>query len=231
MTKENAIDFLLYSYFEVTLESNEEDLLRAAINRAYRDASSHVLSVKNDKSGKKKAVVEKISTQIKGLSDTQDYDSWFERLCGDLKTIYKGEEFYIGHAQKWINMTMKYLYILKSIFEKYDKPAIFPQLTGDGGLEQKLHFPVDDLIMEALWNEDAQFLPLREGKKATGKYSKDKVVPWSQWEEQYQAFRDKLPERDKSPLDWEGPVWIEIAKDRKRKELEKLEEKHQGKEG
>lgn len=44
----NAIDFLLFSYFGITLESKQIEILSAVIDRAYRDASSHVLSLKDE---------------------------------------------------------------------------------------------------------------------------------------------------------------------------------------
>ena len=48
MKKENAINFLLFGYFGITLENSKDDIISAAINRAYRDAASHVLSLKDD---------------------------------------------------------------------------------------------------------------------------------------------------------------------------------------
>ena len=48
MEKKNALNFLLYSYFGVTSDSEENELLRAAASRAYQDAASHVLSVRNE---------------------------------------------------------------------------------------------------------------------------------------------------------------------------------------
>ena len=43
MEYENALNFLLFSYFGITLRSSAEDIINAAISRAYRDSSSHVL--------------------------------------------------------------------------------------------------------------------------------------------------------------------------------------------
>ena len=45
MKEENAINFLIYSYFGITLDSESEEIKKAAVFRAYQDASSHVLSV------------------------------------------------------------------------------------------------------------------------------------------------------------------------------------------
>lgn len=42
-----------------------------------------------------------------------DYDVWHESVCDELVTYYSsiGIAFTVGHAQKWLNMMMKYLYI------------------------------------------------------------------------------------------------------------------------
>ena len=47
MTYNTAIEFLFFSYFGIDLADNndEKTLLEVAINRAYRDASSHVLQL------------------------------------------------------------------------------------------------------------------------------------------------------------------------------------------
>ena len=54
MENKNAINFLLYSYFGITLDSSADEVLCAAIDRAYRDASSHVLSIKDEDTKLKK---------------------------------------------------------------------------------------------------------------------------------------------------------------------------------
>lgn len=218
MKKENAINFLLYSYFKITLDSEEAVVIEAAINKAYQDASRRVLSITNetnkfyDEENKevlpKKEAIAWLKLQISELElkKCDDYDKWFDATCKKLKEdIYKepknkegNQAFTFGHAQKWVNMTMKYLYIIKNIFENYGK-NILPGLTDK--LECQLHVPADSYIMEAV------------------KYSSAKA--WSKWEESdYKNFREEICEKiaEESPLDWEGPAWIEIAKNRKERE-------------
>ena len=53
------------------------------------------------------------SKYIKG----QDlYDSWHRSVSDKIKRLYseQGIRFTYGHAQKWINMTIKYLYMLET---------------------------------------------------------------------------------------------------------------------
>lgn len=247
MKKENAINFLLYSYFELTLDSDENEILDAAISRAYRDASSHVLSVteetnrcKND-NGKevplRDASLVLIKEKIKELKETPcDYDDWFFKTCNGIQRKYEeaknkvGEDsFKFGHAQKWVNMALKYLCVIKSIFNICEK-TVLPWLTDE--LEKQLHVPVDSFIMEAaaskgditVKKEKRNFefglnvdLPNKNG--GFGAYSSARA--WSKWdEEDYKSFRKKIKDKfgPKAPLDWEGPAWIEIAKIRKERE-------------
>lgn len=248
MTNENAINFLLYSYFELTLDSGENEILDAAAERAYRDASGRVLSIANEsESGKYKGnAKEKLNSQLLKLPPAADYDTWFFETCCELKTAYKTAEnkdgdhaFHFGHAQKWVNMTMKYLYVIKSIFKVYGKD-ILPWLTDD--LEERLHIPVDSYIMEAAAakgtisckKQKVNFpyglglsLPGNNGDKDEGEGKKpvpySSAKAWSKWEKaDYETFYKKLREKvklsEKSPLDWEGPAWIEMAKIRKNRE-------------
>ena len=251
MKDENAINFLLYSYFKLTLNSKEEEILAAAITRAYRDASSRVLSITDetntnkDENGEETPLLdlakESLKEQFNNLFSNDHnlhsgYDTWFYNTCEKLSEVYsnaksKKEEneaaFYFGHAQKWVNMTMKYLYEIKSIFKKYGTD-VFTQLTPD--LEKKLHIPVDGYIMQAVTSAPEDFplglgiqLPNKNGK--LGSYSSAKA--WSKWvRDDYEKFWEQLKDyplnkTDDSPLDWENKAWIGIAEIRKEKEKKK----------
>lgn len=252
MKKENAINFLLYSYFGVTLESKKEEIINAAINRAYRDASSHVLSiedsVKNKYKGNGTTKINDFINEENQKSDT--YDSKFRKLCCNLvKDVFKdctykddNLKFSYGIAQKWVNMTMKYLCVIKSVFKVYGKEAHLDFLDA---WEKDLHIPIDGYILEAAVSKEIKYkdttyghgleMPIpgkEEGKNVTS-YN-DKVLPWSKWEEKhYRDFADKLRETvmemegNESPLDWEGPAWIAVAQKRKASE-EKSETPQEG---
>lgn len=234
MTKENAINFLLYSYFEITLESEEDELLEAAVRRAYRDASSRVLSIgDNDKENDAKETATGIIITKIGNLPTEDYNAWFYGLCTQLQGKFGDSSFHFGHAQKWVNMTMKYLYIIKNIFSQYGK-KVFLQLTDD--LERQLHIPVDSYIMWAATRKKEQTTPFGLGiklpsskkigeKVELSSYSSAKA--WSKWEQSdYETFRAQIAGKiSESPLDWEGPAWIDVAEGRKKKEKERSKKK------
>lgn len=67
-------------------------------------------------------------------------------MCSQIVDIYQAEgiEFYIGQAQKWVNMTLKYLYVLVP-----DVVEPFYNL---------LHIPLDNYIMD-IAKSSMVFLP------------------------------------------------------------------------
>ena len=125
--QKNALDFLLYSYFSFSSKNITEEtadaIARRIIERAYRDASSHVLSIQSNDPHEK--AVDQILTRLNRLCEHEKctYDTWHRNLCSSLDSIYKkarctwGEsngkplKFSYGIAQKWVNMTMKYMTI------------------------------------------------------------------------------------------------------------------------
>jgi hypothetical protein len=89
--------------------------------------------------------------------------------------VYRTEnvEFHYGQAHKWVNMSMKYLYIIG----EYHFDNIF----------QYLHAPLDNYIFQVAWKE----------------YGIEKPkVAWSRWDnyqEQYMAYQISLRDNVKVP--------------------------------
>ena len=167
----------------------------------------------------------------RGEKDTDQFDDWHKNTCqkiievarefceSDKKNILEkiknpynneNEGFYYGQAQKWLNMTIKYMWITAKWNEKINSKM------------DVLHVPVDGYIIEGVWNREGWDDVLKgilvNGKEKKGKFSSDKVIPWSKWnEEQYtefqKALRAKLKEKT-TPLEWEEQTWIDIAKQR-----------------
>lgn len=94
--------------------------------------------------------------------------------------------------------------------------------------EKEFHVPVDSYIIEKVWREEKVMLPLRPGKKREGKYSNEKVISWSNWgETEYIDFQKGLREWcGQVPIDWEGPKWIDIAKERNEEFFKDIEGKY-----
>lgn len=216
---------------------NEEEVISVCANRAYLDMNrtlkfNNACEAKDRKSfchSICKLMTEEVLKMLKD-SDIDQFDAWHRDTCRQIiKTATKypelkgkkvldrienrydnSERFYYGQAQKWLNMTIKYMWITG----KWNKKL---QL-----LLPVLHVPVDSYIIEAVWNtdgwEDVIEGILVKDKRKSGQFNSNKVVPWSKWnEKQYIDFqknlRGKLKTQQK-PIEWEEKTWIEIAKQR-----------------
>lgn len=280
----NALNFLLFSYFGITLDYEDknidkDNILSCAVKKAFTDAtqrgayyakSKNKEETEEEKKEKKKkkeafreatqkALPEATECLKDGINkilekevpfDKQDsFDEWHENLCDNIKESFdkwhkklcdnskeKSEDslpFTYGNAQKWVNMTLKYLYLIDCICSE-----VCPDIDCFHSLQNisaYLHVPVDSYIIEKVWEMemednktgcDKSCLPIKSGKTckngSRGKYNSDKVEAWSTWDKKtYENFQDKLRDKDEiddNPIDWEGPAWIEIAKKRSGKD-------------
>ena len=123
-----SLDSLVFFSFGATLD--EECMLEYIIRKAFFDATNqgafNTLIEKDDvrKSnieGAKASATEALSKAIKEYKEPkgESFGSWHSDICAKVKSSYdaKGfeEEFSYGNAQKVVNMTLKYLYILGGI--------------------------------------------------------------------------------------------------------------------
>ncbi len=244
----NALDFLLYSYCSVSFSDLGEEVtdkvLGLLVDRAYKDASSHVLSATPllAKNPKEKAK-ENIANKIKELKNNKgDYDKWHDQLCKDIIDTYTNDcsesTMSYGIAQKWVNMTMKNLMVVCDVACVTD--AANSKFVEEYGplieeYRKQFHVPVDSYIIDKSWllkQENGVFvnLPLKDDNIKRNKEYKTPssyVKAWSKWDDkeiqdtnknEYQLFQESLRKALKeSPIDWEGPAWIEQAKKRNRK--------------
>lgn len=191
--EKNRFAFLKDNYFNFV-----DDNIIAASRRAYRDmnrtlrlngANSSTFRVKID--NLLKTQFESLKTQK--ITRQDDFDEFHEALCNDMIAIFTiGDGLTYGQAQKWLNMTVKYIYIIQ----------------GDNvfGIMKFAHIPLDNYIFKSLKN----YL----GIKASG------LDPWSQISNynKYLAFQKEV--RDKingntSPLEWELGHWLNSVKNSK----------------
>lgn len=183
----DRFDFLLYAYF-----GGNENPYPASSKRAYRDLC-RTLRFHGGSGQEYREYIDKLlEKRIQGLlsekSHSQDrYDEWHHALCEEMVAYYRSHniEFNIGHAQKWINMMMKYLYIRGGV----DMMPIF----------NFLHVPLDQYVFTVV--EDK--LSLRRPCAAWSK-----ICDYSK----YLAFQMKIRNAvDETPLRWEFQNWIEEA--------------------
>ena len=186
-TNEGAYNTL----FKKTIEAGKLKQLKSASERAKNDSAEFLFS------------------QIQKLSAlASNYEEWHKNTCEELCKKYsevclnENEPFFTyGNAQKWVNMTMKYLWLLDRLPE--------------GLTAKSLHVPIDSFILEKLREENVDEIR-RDGD--TYKY---KGKSWSQLDD-YDVYLDIQAKIGQIagkafPIEWEGPAWMDAAKTRSSK--------------
>jgi hypothetical protein len=184
-----VLDFLKMLYFGVT-----DNPFEAASRSAYTDMCRTIRFCGKDSVALRKYVDNLLEERIPDLSTIQnsdEYNGWHFEICHKIVDAYTsaGVQLYVGQAQKWVNMTLKYLYVLvPDVIEPF---------------YQYLHIPLDNYIIDI-------------AKKQYG--IKPLPCAWSRIENyhQYLDYEEKLMEViDGNPLDWEFEKWLESARSQK----------------
>ena len=189
----DSLDFLYGLYFGAF-----DDVYDAATNRAYRDMNRTIrfCGMTDEKRKEIRLRVNELirisvqEIQRKNEIDQKFFDDWHKKLCDAIIEKYEmnGITFTYGQAQKWINMTLKYLYVLDS--QKIEK------------LFKYCHVPLDNYVFDI-------------SEKLFG-IEKTKI-PWSRWcdyHNQYMAYQIKLRNsiKNEAPLRWEFKAWLQEAR-------------------
>ncbi|SFC31104.1 hypothetical protein [Butyrivibrio sp. YAB3001] len=207
-----AIDFLTYSYLGVTHDQCDWEMLLAnSIDRACKDATNQgayntrVKEYMRKKSAEQKAESKNELQDIfrELFSDKKMvYDEWHKKACSRLLEGFKGLPFEYGNAQKWVNMTSKYLYIAYSLdlLKGHEKDVLEKYM-------RDFHVPIDSYILEGL--------------KYTDIDCQIESSTWSRWKDsgKYYELQDVLRKRftrnEGTVLVWENKLWTAVAQYRK----------------
>ncbi|MDD5369402.1 MAG: hypothetical protein PHQ40_09965 [Anaerolineaceae bacterium] len=138
-------DFLAYLFFGPL-----DDPLQACIDRAYCDFNRtlHHLSAVEHKTELHQAAVEQMRQSFGEVRErgagwaASDFDRWHRSTCQALCELYaRGgfDRFCTGQAQKWVNMTFKYIYTLGE-----------ERLPGYQTVYACCHVPIDNIIIDRL---------------------------------------------------------------------------------
>lgn len=131
----DSLDFLKVIYFGAITDPYE-----AASFRAYRDFNRTLRFGEMEDTARAELRLqatdilrERISNIAEETHMTQEaFDAWHKETCGLIRHPYvnAGIEFSWGQAQKWLNMTIKYLYIVGTCsFNGVFGSAIFPSIS------------------------------------------------------------------------------------------------------
>jgi hypothetical protein len=91
-------------------------------------------------------------TAIRGIEAPthEKFGEWHRRACERLTAIYRECDFSfsVGQAQKWLNMTFKYIYVMGDA-----------RIPGFGHLYDLCHVPLDRILVNALLQYGFEPLP------------------------------------------------------------------------
>lgn len=205
MDQDKVTKFYQFTLFGNFDASSDESIIRAASRRAYRDMCRTLRFVKGTTDKAKTDVynetVEKvILSRIKdcySITEEDKFSKWHKDTCEEIIKIYTEKEhsFSYGQAQKWVNMTLKYL-------------ALFLDSSKLTDIYEFLHIPIDSIIIEKA-KKDFDIPPPAEEKIDQ---NKQKEVTWSNLSfGLYDKYQKDLMSKigDMAPLDWEFNAWLE----------------------
>ena len=232
--KKETLDSLIFFYFGFTLDEDFDYILDRIVEKAYVDAtnqgafntkaeSSKAQLAKYGKDGSKEFLINQIK-KILNENDIQ-FNDWHEETCDELVNIYENNElkdiFTYGNAQKWVNMTLKYIYLLGGISENYAE-KFAQSVSKIRGYSADFHIPIDSYIIDVLWKKENVPLPFKDGieKVRSNNYAipSEYIKGWSNWhkDEYISVVKELRKIQDNDPIKWETENWIKRAKERKR---------------
>ncbi len=153
-----------------------------------------------------------IRADIKAGND--NFDKWHKDACTELVELakswpegklklFKDKGFTYGHAQKWVNMTLKNMLIMGLWDNELLKYV------------NCLHIPIDSYILSAAGKSKTE--KIHEDCSVNGLDVKDNLGKWSKidnydaYKNYQEQIRESLQSLKMSPIKWEGLAWIAQA--------------------
>jgi hypothetical protein len=174
--------------FLVAIHFSKQDLLGSCVRLAYRDVQRTIRGVaKFTKVG----VPERVRDLVLDARRAQDqgaFDTWHQTACADLIAAFRAigyDRATIGHAQKWLNMSLKYVFILGE------------RVPGYAHVYPFCHVPLDRYVIEAARPLGFPGLP------GTGAWSS--LNDYAIYMNRQQWFRDHF---DEPPIIAEFRLWL-----------------------
>ena len=199
MIESVTVDKDVLSFLRAIYFGTYKDRYEAAGNRAYRDMN-RTIRFNGMEAEKRNALraetinllrneIEKIIS--KTCTSQKVFDEWHYLVCSKIRILYRkeGVQFTFGQAQKWVNMTCKYLFIIGE--------------TDFVNCFAYLHIPLDNYIFEAAKTELGIAKP---------------SIAWSRWDDydsQYMSYQIDLRShiQNVAPLRWEFTNWLKVARE------------------
>lgn len=182
ITKAQKIKWWQGSFFE-------DDLIELAMTKAYRDLMRTITGFSSNKNNNKIktnariCIKEYINKTINSnITKQEEFDKLHREACNKLIEKFEEQFFTIGQAQKWINMSFKYLHLLE--YEDIENIYEF------------CHVPIDSYILNVT--------NYQMSKPWSKLNDYNEYLQYQEW------FRNKY--NKEIPLDAEFQLWLEEAK-------------------
>ncbi len=230
------LNFLYYNLLGITIEEiknkSDEYIIKKCANRAYLDLCRTLKFTEEYNNSKVRfseyiinnVIINEIKDLLKkcgtSVINTEGFDCWHNELCENINkkaneynylvcdSSDNNKKFHYGQAQKWVNMTLKYMFITEKWPECFENIKCF------------LHAPIDNYILEGVWNEKwidvLEIVNIKEFD-VEKKFDSDKFKPWSKWnQELYKKFIKRLRNKVKNQnlIEWETKTWLDVARDK-----------------
>lgn len=231
-------DFFIFTYFKTKECKNinndcdayneyNNDLIQSIIKKAYNDATmmgAYNTLVNKELSDKSysayceatKLLKKEIYSVKVNRSTQESFDKWHKKTCGKIIECYdevnSGKSiFTYGNAQKWLNMALKYLWLLGALPNDIK--------------EELLHAPIDSYILQKLWNLKAEGVTCSADTFYYKGNSWSKIGDYDDYFELQKVIRDMAKQGGKTVIEQENETWIEMAIERKMSLAHKRETK------
>lgn len=179
----------------------EKAICQWASDKAYRDVCRTIsfketgesVEIQKSRMQKRIKVTNIIYDRIKQIDN---YDTWHEATCNLIKDEYNDfishegtTTLYIGQVQKWLNMTLKWLWL-------YDATNPHDYFKAISEHKNDLHIPLDSFIIKYLKKEYNINISAPEWSR---------IKNYTEYFEYQKQLREKLT--DISPIEWELIHW------------------------
>lgn len=143
----DGVVFLIQCYFGDT-----EDPYLASVNKAYIDMQTHTIKGEEDmiykmRSEESEYLFSRLVDLPSRVPSIEDYDKWHKDSSDEMKEISKETiELTYGQIQKWINMSIKYLYTFRELGDERVDRFFVDQ-------RNCFHAPLDSYVLNFLKDE------------------------------------------------------------------------------
>lgn len=183
------------SYTEGAVQGNKERKRIANAKLVLRDRATDLIQAQ-------------VQAWLLNVPDQDRYDEDHRHLCEQIILLYRnttiqtdaGNSLYFGQAQKWVNMTLKNLYVYTESNDT--RLSLRPLLP-------YMHIPLDNIIMDIAADTKRCYIDPPNRKYAVKKPS----TPWSKLDfAEYARYQRELVAKiDHSyPLVWELTHWSTV---------------------